>query len=1252
METLQIIVAICASVFLLLKFVASPNKVRLSAGERLPKAMLMHRLAVLGKRCSQVGRGFGLSFGNVELKRIIRNTEKKIQRNIELDAWEIEFYNARTQLLKIFEKAKTVARRSYVLGHVDGVPRLCLLCEEIANSTQGDISARVLIDATVTFEKNSPLTDVERNFFVDMLRLCICKLMYCKADHALKRSEMYDVGRNDGAGGKIDLDRIRSVDYVCGVRNAARSNDIAAIERLLENNGIDAESASDDRRKFLAEVCATVQACVRALALLEKYNALFCVSSMLPRLKSKSSAKNRLAVDIVPPISISMSAVAACMFVPAEYAAVFVVSSILIYALFRFKTLFNASELYYRSISDTVDLIKSKLTRRRNDPPRKLRSALSETAYFGDDPTYAVNETRGASADVCSDNRGKIRLKPRNRTDSMRAEELELVLCTKDGDVRLASCDCVFERHKSVYRAFSERIEVCAEILPAFDHVGCCCKYTVINRTDDNIEEDLFAVLSVFASDERRTLDISDKRALCSVGDGDALIAVAFDDTAEYFDRLPSGLCKYYYDTRYDGARFIVGRRTVSVDPFSRAEICFYVVYGKSKREIERYADAVIDASYYARTEDVVRAYCNSGESMQARYGDTPRRYDVGTRLENLGRGRYPDPRIKSSDYDIGLRCGGFLRGGEYSVSAENCGIYEDYKTLLFGDGLGAEFSVRGIRNIFTVTDTKRRLLCNDVYVAIGEGDHVWSPTVRPCGYGSSETVFGFSSVRYSVAHNGCVSTLKCATVKGKNALLFDLEIENTENIEREFDVMLALALNRDAEVAFKNDALSIGTGDDGIFITASEKICDHAKYKEAYFVRGSIDRASGFRNGGSSVAPAVSVRTELRPLGTARVVFCIGLRSDGATEVDKIDGSRSDDAFLSVEKYFDNYWRVVLNASDRALNHIYKHSFYQAYTCGFLFRGEFSIKDRCILCSAAKYIDPCGVKRCLTDIMAAQNENGEIKGLSENGIYLAWAVIDYVEFTRDHGFLDKAVKFASRRSLGRNISVCGAVSAHCVGAVLYSLENMSADNGLCAQIFIDKAALEILRYFSNCFARQPDGKNRYARQLSDIAERLGEELKRVRTQVFYKLNGNEDAVICARALYYSGDYEKAYNILKYNSPISRYERSDTDRTAANAPYEFETPVVAALYYTAVTELLLGIRISGRHIKISPRIASNAPTVAFDLVNGEERAHITIDNKKSGGDWRMRVGEIDYPADGVSLEKLNDKSIVFYRSGE
>ncbi|MDE6402070.1 MAG: hypothetical protein K2L54_05585, partial [Clostridiales bacterium] len=337
--------------------------------------------------------------------------------------------------------------------------------------------------------------------------------------------------------------------------------------------------------------------------------------------------------------------------------------------------------------------------------------------------------------------------------------------------------------------------------------------------------------------------------------------------------------------------------------------------------------------------------------------------------------------------------------------------------------------------------------------------------------------------------------------------------------------------------------------------------------------------------------------------------------------------------------------------------NIMYRRALYQAHVYGFLKSDGLSTFDLCAVLAAEKYIDKTAVKSKLKSVLSEQAERGEYRGDFRDALYIAYAVTDYVTFAADYGFLDELVEYAPRRAHGRKITLKTTVAEHCMRAVDGNIfQNVFNYDKTVRGIYDCKILAELLRCFADIPNASAERKERYIAMLGKVAATYSEETERLKNRSLYALNSLRATFTCARLLFESGEYDKSYNLLKYNNPL--YARKSSDPNIIQKSFFTENDsstcgaTAAAMFYTTVTECLVGLKLHGDKISIMPMIGGETPHLRVELDTGDGRAKIDVDNSIKRGEWRIKLDRISYSAANVELRGRGDAEILLYRSGD
>ncbi|MCH5165175.1 MAG: hypothetical protein J1G01_02110 [Clostridiales bacterium] len=1264
MTTLFIVVAIITAIALLFKHAMPPRKVRFESGERMSDAAFYTRLAALGKRLSVTENGFGISSKGVDIKNITTAIEKKLTCNLFVGEWAINFIRSKKKILVAFQSSKRAVRKSYTLGHVGGYPRLFLLCKELVECMQGDLTVDKLKTAVGSFERHAPLNAVERKFFSDMLTFCLLGYLSNTISLALKRSDSYDQGVIDGQNGKADLDRIMHGDYVCGMFSVAPKNEVAALERLLEANGISHTFEYNERNKRLAKTFAIVAGVLRSLDIACDIRQYESESVGLPL-----DLRKRRAVNIFNAAAIAtavISVIAVGIFMPTEYFGVSFVICVIAYACFRLPVLVVAPTSELPILSRLTELIYSKFKPiRKRGKDIALPEQYVPQVHFCGYSERNENSPSGGYMRVRADNGGRVFISPRG--DGYKDCGLYLFFNDGQGVVDLSSCNGIYENHKTVYRSSTACTEFSAEFISPIDSKTCCCKITAVNRTDS---EERIEITALYAMPSKHAEYIGfngAREAIASI-DGKT-VSLAFDKQADFSRTAYEAASKNGAVLSGRNYKTLSGVCGFSVNPFSKNTALLVIAQGECEREAMLSTEYATSQGYFEYAEECLKIYCSDEQRNASLSGEHEENYgEILNAQCELDDEKNATVLIPKQEYALKFGCGGFTEDGAYlmnGVRKESAiGALTD---ILFDGCMGAELATCGVRglflreaaNIITGTDECGLIENPSVFAVLRDGGVLWSPTVLPLGKGEMSVEYAYSHAEYRCAYNGIISSFKCYLAREKKAVIFDLNIQNTENKRREIEIMFSALAHENRKLTTErteNGIAALGEDGNGFMLFSSLTPTDYTLFREGYFVRGKIRKTSSFFRGGNTVAPTMSVRVNIGVNGSARAVFCIAACEGGVSEIDGIDEYNADEYFAREQKYFSEFWKIDLSSSDKLMNFMYKRSLYQAYVYGFLQDKKRCIEEICTILCAAKYVSPRAVKSRISELLSRQSENGKFEGGKLYGLLVAHAAVDYIEYTQDHSFKNECIPFKNGRAHGRKKqTVYASAAEHCL-RVLDCADEMLCDRpcDVLHGIIYDKLLIELLHYFSGINNISVERKEKYMRTLCRVVARYTDNVKELKSHV---IRVRPDLAL-ATALYCAGEFDKAFECLKL---VASHDSEEITMCACNsAPYLFRNirtesddgAITAALYFSMITEYVLGIKIKGRSLKINPRISANTPHLEFDIAGNSGKTHFIIDDTEKHGEWHMRKDKICYSAvDALSVDVKSDEKIIFYRSG-
>lgn len=1234
MRTAFIIFSIFATVVLLVRFAAPAAVPRFHSAERITHGALVNNIRALGKSCAVTEYGQGIRYSSIKIRKVISACKKRV--GVTDEDWQNTLCAASDIILRAFSDGQSAARYSAYCGHVGRYPRIFLLCERLVRDTGCEITHDALIDGISAFEENAELTLSERKILCGMLKLCLIGYLSIVAENALRSGGEYDKGAFDGVNGNVNLDYLNADDYVCGLLQACSGSERSAVVRLLEYNGVDLGSADRCRRKRLAHAYVAVNSVVRSLSVIDAFQGKIYAPKAHGGERSKRYVK---VFNILFPILIAVYAVFTCVFASPKYVALFSVAAIITYAVMRIPVLlysptsginiFSQIEALFRKHNNDENHEISDNIRHKN------RLLLSEAAYFGSEPQYMQSIIDGAGINVCCDNRGGIAIKTNVTIDC-----LYIGIHSGEINIELTECDGVIDRHRAVYHACKDNLELCAETVAPIDGNACIIRLTIINRC--NYDKTIAVTGAVLRKQpELQKCITQDIRGgaivVCDNGFALALSGGCYGGDLHAF--CADGTLKH---GRIDTPA-LIGTSTLNVKRFSRAVLLMTIIYS-SHTQAENMFEYVTDEMYFVRAAESASVYCKHNAI------ETP---NEAQNISNPIRKRakpaaFAPPSIAKPVCEYLLPFGGISNGD--IVITDNCMNKPMYNTVVGGD-LYVKMDQFGIQNISVGRNTLTASIDKythspRAFVVIGENGTMWSQAIKPMDEWQTRTVHCRGYTECTYAYNGTVCVQKCFTAIGMPMAFVDITLYNKEQAERRFDIMFSAVCDSGVSVALTDNGVTAEIDKSKMLLFAVDSAAEYAAYKEAYFVYGSIDRTSGFRIGGSTSAPTASVSNTIQANGSSRVVFCI---ADGRYAEKLSAVSDVDKIFDGVTRFYGRLGRILPATDDGVLNISYMQSLYRAY-CAFIAHEVMPLYSECFVLSAAKYADPAAVKNRLYSILSEQTQSGLLGVDYCDCLQALQCIIDYAEYTCDDGFWDDVLPYAEYRAHGKRVVVKDTVYKHVLRAVEYLIANPIPEvKSIEQNVWQYKSLLYVFRFAENKFRLGGYLYSQYKKYFTDAAERYSCGVKRLTENNFFQFRTVTEAYMCAMLLFDLDLNEKAYNIIKFNNPIER-ELHYGARGEHGAFDYFCDPVAAAVYYITVTERLFGVKFRGKTLKIYPRIARNTPQLKFDILGKSKDVRITVDGEKLCGNWRMRVNKINYPADSVDIRNLSD-DIVFYRDG-
>lgn len=1302
MESLLIVIAIVIAVFLTVRSVMQPYRPDFALKRRVPTRGIAARARALGKKCAAVERGSGLSLSTLSpLRREYKALKRRSDDGKSLTSAQTVCAVNRDAVLGAAERAKTVMRKSYALGHVDKRPRLFLLCDMLVSDMRGYLDAKLVKTSVKAFCESAPLAFSELEGLPDMLRLCLCGLIMRVLGEENARAEVYDSGMRDGGDGKIDIGRLSDHDYLCGVADAVTSADKSAFDALIESNAVDTESARQTRRKRLALAYSAVYGAVRSLAAVNVLDLcalieLCAADKVLCGVDGYSEESEQVKADylracereakrrgtgecayahsvadsaatvgckisdyitagdkdgkkpIYTAIAVSLVVLAGviiCLTFSYRYAAVFPIFAIAIYALFRRRLIIPKIDLMRRKYKASNAGITEYV------PPVRL-------AYFGGETDYKQNTIDGGRSRVVADNRGKVTVKSEHGT-----AELGLDVSANSERIRLAAFDGVFSSYKNTYRVVAENAEFSAEFIAPIDGAGCSVRVTAINRTDVPVAIGIFAAAK--KSGKKKNVEFS-----------------LVNTTRE--TPYAVALCSDRACSEHDGAR---GDAELSerftLDGYQKRSVVINTLFAENASLLSRRAVAACGSGSFECDEAAAREYCADTDSFAGLHEPMPS-IEPYKKVAHIA----ADVELPTLAYDVAADFGGYTRDGGLlplpgsGTDVKNVMCDGEYCTEIYADG----DSVR-VPDINGETDAD----LTAAFIALGENGIIWTPTLRPLGRGNLYAVHHIGHSEFVCGYNGFVCTLRRYIALGGRGEFFDVTLANKTDRQRETDVMLSVRSDVVCDTIMDSGRLLARDADGKVVfgLQASERINEYAEFAEGYFVRGVVDRASGFRPGGVLHAPTVSTRVSVMPKSAARVVFLLRC-GDGAPF--KPNAVNADAALAACKNHYEKCARFTARTGDRALNKAFmwvQYALINAVKASELADSGNAARD-IVLFRAARYFDISAVKRKILKLCTTQHRNG-LCGNSEISegrlvtdlLALPILAASYVDLTREFGILGEFAEFCSEQGESDGGA---SVLEHCLRAVDLAVQSFA--NGKKNMVDAMTLRFAVKRYVQYCAEsarkRRFEAAARYidyaltdafdGTAFSSFSDAPAGGKIELMPQIMCALTGACGVETATTALHtaknklydaksgkmrLSSDSDELAELavmLLYAAALYKIDRCDEAFEVLRDCYRRGAVVTdsvgaQALFYSVTAECVFGVKFVGEKIKLDPAVGGNVPDIAFDISTERGRARVTVDNDESCGAWRMRMNNVVYSTDSVDLYREGEFDITLFRDG-
>ena len=511
--------------------------------------------------------------------------------------------------------------------------------------------------------------------------------------------------------------------------------------------------------------------------------------------------------------------------------------------------------------------------------------------------------------------------------------------------INLEACHGAFEKHRTVYKYADEYLELSVEAIAAIDISSCLCRVTVCNRTDD---ERTVKLCVRCKSDDilfEKNISVQNNGVIAT---GDYALGVFFANRNA--EASADGRLQLKCDVR-----LCAMAKTVTIVPIIAAKSASSVNHAAMQVDGNYFDYALSGANGYNNTElahnrnwDMATSNATSRLRLRSAYSEVGTdafltEKSVSDDIAFFSRRVSENPpivddveiKLPNVEYDEVLSCGGFTESGAVCISSNRVNALSG-NTLCDGESL-VQIDDSG-KTAFACKKPNGTIEVSDAFIAINESA-VWSPTNFPIGAGTRQCIHEKGYSRFICSYNKALCTLKIFHAAEKRALFFDLEIENHANEKRTFDVMCSFvpaSVMLPIKMTRRGKIITLFSKSDGtgVAVLSSRDICDYTMYKEGYNLYGKIDRASGFRTGGDTVAPSASSQIQVEGGRSERVIFCIAAKTD-ELNLDCIDDAVADCIFKSEIEKYGKLSAVSLFSSDKELNHVFSASCVRAYSLG-----------------------------------------------------------------------------------------------------------------------------------------------------------------------------------------------------------------------------------------------------------------------------------------------------------------------------
>lgn len=236
MEQLIAVIGILIAVVITVKTLMPSSSPTYGTTEMISDYGIFRNAAQLGKRCKTYESGGAINY-RAEIRTIKRAFKATLSHNSELDSVQILLAKNSDLISEIIDKTKKFLRRGYLLQRVNGMPRIFMLCREVAMSTQGCVEISTFLSAVESFNAHAELSYNELSSLPNMMTYCLLGLLASEIKLHERRNNAFMRGVKDGKLNKIDIDSVNINDYMCGVYATVGEHERTMINKITSEYG-------------------------------------------------------------------------------------------------------------------------------------------------------------------------------------------------------------------------------------------------------------------------------------------------------------------------------------------------------------------------------------------------------------------------------------------------------------------------------------------------------------------------------------------------------------------------------------------------------------------------------------------------------------------------------------------------------------------------------------------------------------------------------------------------------------------------------------------------------------------------------------------------------------------------------------------------------------------------------------------------------------------------------------------------------